>query len=116
MAEKKTQKEELKDWAEDFSVSKYLEGSGPGIRQNWPGLCGKCSNLAVVKDETGEVVRAVCRDSAFESGDGYPMRLDSRRPVSQCTEFWPVNQPSLAEMIDNAKIIQVFKEQGGHYL
>jgi len=113
----KTDREKLEEWADEFSESRYLKGGGRGTtRQAWPGLCGGCVSFACAKDEFGSVVRAHCTDTAFDAGWDNHMRLDPSRPITECTGYWPINSPSVRDLVEQARIITVFKERGGHYI
>lgn len=114
MADEKDPKKKLKQWAEDFDEHRYVQGEAYRNQRKWPGLCGRCRSFVYVEGET-EILLAGCSHHNIRHDWGC-MPLNRNKPVRSCTEFWPLGQPDLKELVEQAKIIQVFRDQGGHYL
>ncbi len=115
----KIEREKLEEWADEFSDSCYLRGAGGGeTRRRWPGLCGHCISFGCVKDEFSNVVKAICKDRNLADGEfgERRMRLSPSRPINACTEYWPIGAPTVRDLLEQARVITVFKERGGYYL
>ena len=104
-----TKEQEVKDrlHKEIYQVQEQVEeNSGP--RAKFPGLCGTCKHLQLVQTRYGST-RARC-------GEFYRMKIDPTDPIDYCTSYWRRGQPTLQEMIDQAKLIEGITKYTGDKL
>src|SRR3989304_3192160 len=112
--EQRLRKALLSDEDEDDGLSRrarhLVKGSTSAVaRREGPGPCGRCSYLEIVTFSDGDR-RANC--GGYQS----PLNnkaLDPRKPIQDCSGYWPAGAPTLKDMIEQARLLIIAQEQTG---
>ena len=97
MGESKVEKvrEKLRDQA--YEMERTLRGARRVTR--FPGLCGDCKFLELVRTQYGGIRKVWC--------DELDISLDPRDPVIECADYWKRGNIVLSDMVDQAVLLNI---------